>query len=243
MDRLLARHPDLTWDDIEPKNLSAMVGSAADVIPRLGQLLAAVEARGMAVDEETPVLLTDRRRVKLYGEMDGEEEILRSEDFGSLDGTLTCNGRIAYSIIVRPSKPRDMDKLLLGDMEPPKDIPPSQAAPKDWRSNLLPFKMTLCEPDMPGKSFRLARRFGSRRIISFKLRDFAWGNTKDAMSLFVGRILDVLGRPYRAFWAPPDRDSVFAVEMSDPGPRYLLHSVMPTFAEFLSSESATPDPY
>jgi hypothetical protein len=78
----------------------------------------------------------------------------------------------------------------------------------------MPFSMTLGPPKMSGKSFRLARRFGSRRILDFVFKDIKKQKERQAMSeLFVGRQFALFGRIYRAIWAPADKSALFAVEV------------------------------
>lgn len=95
---------------------------------------------------------------------------------------------------------------------------------------------------MPGKSFRLARRFGSRRVVTFKLKDCVQKHRNQLLDLFMGRIFVLFGRSYRAVWAPPDRDSVIAVEMGDElegvilRPREAPDPLMPRFADLMASK-------
>jgi hypothetical protein len=155
------------------------------------------------------------------------------------DSDANYGGKIAYSIVVRPET-RFQSQVVMPDVPKPPEFEPFKGKPRGYRTNSLPCSMSLCEPDMPGKSFRLARRFGSRRIISFKLRDFR--SSHDPMSLFVGRILVVCGRTFRAIWAPPDRDAVFAVETSESGDVVATGELAPSFAQWIASESQGGDP-
>lgn len=232
MERILAKQESLSWKDIKLNHITQFMGNAEDVLPRLGGILRQIAAEKVDIESAIPTPASNPRRIRLWREMDKEEENIRSGKIST-----KCEGKIAYTIIVRPCGIRQTNKVILGDMVPPPELPPTQVAPPDRRENSLRFTMTLCEPDMPGKSFRLARRFGSRRIISFKLMDFKYGTTRDAMNLFVGRILEVCGVPFRAVWAPHDRDSVFAIEVGNPDPTSRLMSTMPPFPELFASES------
>ncbi|WWC96884.1 hypothetical protein V866_003759 [Kwoniella sp. B9012] len=102
----------------------------------------------------------------------------------------------------------------------------------------FPFKFELRPPEMPGKSFRLARRFGSRRCISLKTKDIPLGKRKELQDMLVGRRLIILGRPYRAFWATADGENVMLVEMPEEGSGIVTKGredepKMPSFHELL----------
>ncbi|OCF57860.1 hypothetical protein L486_03881 [Kwoniella mangroviensis CBS 10435] len=102
----------------------------------------------------------------------------------------------------------------------------------------FPFKFELRPPEMPGKSFRLARRFGSRRCISLKTKDIPLGTRKELQDMLVGRRLIILGRPYRAFWATADGENVMLIEMPEEGSGIVTkgredESKMPSFQELL----------
>ncbi|WVQ64983.1 uncharacterized protein L199_003153 [Kwoniella botswanensis] len=105
-------------------------------------------------------------------------------------------------------------------------------------SRSFPFKFELRPPEMPGKSFRLARRFGSRRCISLKTADIPFGKRKELQNMLVGRRLIVLGRPYRAFWAAADGENVMLVEVPEEGNGIVTKGredepKMPSFQELL----------
>ncbi|WVW80195.1 hypothetical protein I302_102172 [Kwoniella bestiolae CBS 10118] len=102
----------------------------------------------------------------------------------------------------------------------------------------FPFRFELRQPEMPGKSFRLARRFGSRRCISLKTKDIPLNKRKELKEMLTGRCLIVLGRPYRAFWAAPDGENVMLIETPEEGNGVVTKGredepKMPSFQELL----------
>ncbi|KAK8861624.1 hypothetical protein IAR55_002447 [Kwoniella newhampshirensis] len=112
----------------------------------------------------------------------------------------------------------------------------SNTSPSDLSSS---FKFQLRAPSMPGKSHRLARRFGSRRVITFKVKDCLPKYRDQVVNLFVGRVFVVFGRPYRAIWAPADGDTIFGIETPDEGPEILksylrVEPTMPSFDEMFA---------
>ena len=245
LERLIARQSDISWAEFEQQDLDMLKGTSFDVMPKIENTMADVRMRttgtqingpGRVISAETTIV----RRKRMLTEMDMEEESIRR---GDLPGVGTDNprwshgGKICYSVVVRPANARNNHCVSLSETSafPRKGYPVKileQPVP-----DKLNFTMDLCPPEMPGKSFRLARRFGSRRILSFKLKDFTSSKQKsDLISLFTGRILVLFGRTYRALWAPPDKDSVFAIETNDSN-QQLSEAPMPAFQEILESES------
>jgi hypothetical protein len=233
LERLISRHATLTWDDIRPDDLEPLAGPAAEVMSKVDNIFALALARGGEGEgAEAASRYTDTaasafipRRQKMLIEIDREEMSIARGDLKGVynnDRDWSYGGKIAYTIVVRPASLRSPDCIVLADVDalsPELEADRFLRGPAPAISNKLPFSMTLCPPTMPGKSFRLARRFGSRRIVSFKLKDFKSNADKDRlMDLFVGRKFELLGKTYRAIWAPPDNDTVFALEMECPSP-------------------------
>ncbi|WWC68587.1 uncharacterized protein I206_102517 [Kwoniella pini CBS 10737] len=102
----------------------------------------------------------------------------------------------------------------------------------------FPFKLVLRPPEMPGKSCRLARRFGSRRIISLKIKDVPNRFRSELKAMLAGRCFVILGRPYRALWCTADGEGVMLVEVPEHAPGSVttgreLEPSMPTFLRIL----------
>jgi hypothetical protein len=77
------------------------------------------------------------------------------------------------------------------------------------------FTMRLKVPCLSDRSFRLARRFGSRRILTFDLRIKGRKDKQAFFDLFKGTCFELFGRTFRAFHAPQDGESVLAIETSE----------------------------
>jgi hypothetical protein len=61
--------------------------------------------------------------------------------------------------------------------------------------------------------------------------------------MLLGRVLLVLGRSYRAFWATPEGDNVFAVETGDVMPigwRRVAEQKMPSWMDMMARKWSSP---
>jgi hypothetical protein len=125
-------------------------------------------------------------------------------------------------------------KLSMADPDNPFDTDTRR------RDTTFPFAMVMQPPRMGGKSFRLTRAFASRRIISFKISKKLKKDKFKVRDMLLGRVLLVLGRTYRAFWATPEGENVFAVETGDQMPsgwrRQLDERNMPSFMDMMARE-------
>jgi hypothetical protein len=109
----------------------------------------------------------------------------------------------------------------------------------------LPFTMELRPPSMTGKSFHLARKHGSRRMLNFKFEEIKDPKArKEMFDLFVGRRFVLAGRTYRALWSATDKSAVVAIEVNEPIPGITVFPglspvdpIMPTFIELLRSSN------
>jgi len=183
----------------------------------------AAEASFRSIGHESMLALpADGRRARLLDEVDREEESIRDDDMrgvGNDSPDWPFGGKISYSITVKPCASRSDDRVStgLGSYVPPTrcfpfksgcngpvDPPgnpfspcagPDESSPSADR---LPFSMSLQAPDMPGKSFRLARRFGSRRVITFKLKECGQKNRQQLLELFMDRVFILFGRAFCA---------------------------------------------
>jgi hypothetical protein len=92
----------------------------------------------------------------------------------------------------------------------------------------LGFSMELRPASMTGKSFHLARKFGSRRILQFKFADISNPQARQEMfDLFNGRKFVLAGRVYRAWSAATDKSAVVAIEVDHSIPGVTIGSRMP----------------
>lgn len=248
LERQVARQSDLSWEHIRLADLELLKGGSFQAIPKIEGVLALVRARTTSAAVNNPrqlvaAELTITRRMRMLTEMDLEEESIRQNDnrgVGTDNAAWTHGGKISYIIIVRPASILNNRCVSLADTSPSNSSDGNPFNVLDGPSpDRLNFTMSLCPPEMPGKSFRLARRFGSRRVISFKLKEFTSASQKaELMKLFIGRKLLLFGRIYRALWAPPDRDSVFVVETNETS-KLSRDPPMPSFLEILDSRLNT----
>ena len=271
LERELARYPTLSWDDFDPTDFDELQGDAAAAEPNIRQLLDKVAHRKLgdasiiSGSDVTAAATLRLRQSKMLQEVDLEERSIRSGDLagcGQAD-KFWYGGKIAYTVIVKPASLRSsacLQTAQLNESDRPDgrhvvvDRPARTTAPlhdpenpmgpgssSRAKTKRLPFIMSLRAPDMPGRSSRLARRFGSRRILNFKLVDFQDGHRNAAIDLFVGRCFILFGRTFRALWAPADRDVVFAVETNDTLPgvtssgRFLYEPEMVSFNQIFTS--------
>lgn len=243
----------LGWDKLKRKELECLVGTAAEVGPRLLPLVRHAKKRNSGTaesDDDGPVELAgaaDSKRTRVWEEVDREEADLASGENRRLyneSPDWPYGGRLSYGFtVVKPDiegpteariyTPRSGDPTS-GESIPMADMqladasstsgggaakrPAKSSRGKSPGSLGVAFKPFL--PDLSGRSFRLARWYGSRRVLSFRIQTYGKGRVKgeDLVGLFTGRILLVCGRTFRALWAAPDGRSFFAVETNDPLP-------------------------
>ena len=279
-ERLLDSHPTLSWDDVIMADIAKLEGRHVEVIPALPGIIRDISARKMGIhagaahEGVTKPLdgdSTRARKIRMLETLD-REELSILETAAGLSTATDC-GNVSFTMSIKP------DKLGTGltYVDAPQTVTPpktrSQVAAAATPAKLIDdpenpmgshhktakfrtrgpadFSMTLRPLEMPGKSFRLARRFGSRRVITVKYdpKDFPLPPVKDngkitrldLALLFFGRMFILLGHTFMALWAKPDGDSIFLVEVGDsvPGiPKQRLN--MPTFSELLSSTLKPP---
>ncbi|WVQ93483.1 hypothetical protein IAU59_000557 [Kwoniella sp. CBS 9459] len=213
-----------------------------------------------------PTSITERK-ARILAEVDHEEDSIRKGDMRGLGNdslAWSYGGKLVYTVAVcptefkseftrsesrsrveaapQPIRSRSMSRTCSSFSRThsgPTDPADNPLRPGAMDPDAFPFKLILRAPDMPGKSYRLARRFGSRRIINFKLKDVPYNSREKVLEMFVGKIFIIFGRPYRALWAPAGSDSVFAIEtneeVSGMSPyRQSLLPEMPSFEGLLS---------
>jgi len=246
LERLLACQSDVGWDDIRLDDLVMLEGAPSHMVPNLGSFIAHLTARRSGSQSAASwrrawtVGPTNTRRARMLLEMDQEEVNTQANDYGitgKRDEARVYGGKVSYAIVVRPAIRFEGQCVSTAHNTNSVGTRQDPRANSDrHQTNSFWFKMSLCPPDVTGKSFRLARRFGSRRVITFRLKDFRSHQKADVIGLFVGRRFLLFGRTYRALWAPPDRDSVFAIEVFD-GSCAVHHDIpIPSFQDVLNSE-------
>lgn len=214
------------WSDMLREDVDLLRGTAIEVMPRLPDFLRRLATRKLSDIASTSRRDVPTKNMAMYAEMDQEEDSIRRGDLSGLGNDSpdwSYGGKIIYSVTVQPVK-QGLDTTPVQFVQPNLSSTGSIASQAEFGNVALvktgkrstAFAMTLQPPEMPGKSFRLARRYGSRRILHFKFKDFKDAQEKSAiLQLFIGRIFVLFGRTYRALWAPNDKQAIFAVETSD----------------------------
>ncbi|WVF65849.1 hypothetical protein IAT40_000586 [Kwoniella sp. CBS 6097] len=207
------------------------------------------------------------RKAKLLAEVDYEEASIRNGDLRGLGNDSLdwpYGGKLVYTVAVLPTEFKEEYTRSETRSRAPTSLNSSRSmsrtsssfsrtssGPVSTPDNTLgpstatvgpyafPFKFVLRAPDMPGKSHRLARRFGSRRILNFKFKDVPYSSREALLDMFLDKILLVFGRAYRALWAPAGSDSIFAIETNEivggmTQYRNIQSPDMPSFQEFFS---------
>ena len=259
MERLISEISSLSWADVHAEHILKLKGSVADILPRLPNILSEVmheKGQSAELDRGRMENTTSReRRNRMYFELDKEEESLENGDLRGLGNDSPdwpYGGKVSFTIRIQPARSRDLKGSRLAyrtgstlsspipSIPERKDDPDNpmgvvQQADPTKRS----YTVSLGPPDMQGKSFRLARRFGSRRIVSLKYKstDFRSPKQREGLvELLSGRHLVLFGRVYRAMWAVPDGDSVYMIETGDHvmgAARLKPWDRMPAFADLL----------
>lgn len=217
-----------------------------------------------AILDRSPDMGSDSSR-RMCTEADREEASIRSQDG---KGSYSDNpewkygGKLIYTVFVRPiegpkkTKLNTVDSLAIhvyqSSAEMPTSAQLSEPATSSHRQRSmpdntirLPFTMELRPPSMTGKSFHLARKYGSRRILNFKfdkIRDPMV--RKEMFDLFAGRRFVLAGRAYRPWWTATDKDAVVAIEVNEsiPGITDLpdvepVGPIMPSYIELLKASN------
>ncbi|OCF31654.1 hypothetical protein I316_06659 [Kwoniella heveanensis BCC8398] len=215
---------------------------------------------------KNPICMTGRR-ARVLAEVDYEEESIREGDLRGLGNDSLAwpyGGRLVYTVAVSPTDFKSeytrceirsgaqgiinlsralsrMSSSLSSTSSGPitSSDNPLEPSSNSVAPDVFPFKLALRAPDMPGKSYRLARRFGSRRIVVFKIKDVPLNCRERLLEMFVGRVFVVFGRSYRALWAPAGSDSIFTIETNEVVSgmsqyRKALRPELPSFEELFS---------
>lgn len=222
--RLVAAHQNITWNDFRFDDFDGLAGPAMEVAGCLPELLTKVEAR----KGSSPTAI-DRGRLRdrmVLCEVDREEVTLKARRDGKTAPAKPdwiYGGKLAYSVVVDRIANTHRAQYKHNSATPLPNLPidtedsPFGPSASRNRKSCTQYSFSLQPPRMAGKSFRLARRFGSRSVLTFKISS----NIKEKeekgrlFELFVGQVLILFGRTFRALWAPPDKDIVVAIETDD----------------------------
>jgi len=237
LQRRMAQQNIVGWEDLNVLDLAILQGSVTEALPKIDLVMQAGAQRAawkredelgtrpsasrlrtresevLKILQSQPYTGSDAIR-RMCTEADREELSIRAKDGkGSYsdDPDWKYGGKLIYTVYIRPIEKtkariaadnRPSIELYCQDMtDPPK---------------LIPFSMELRPPTMTGKSFHLARKYGSRRILNFKFADIKGPKARQEMfDLFEGRRFCLAGRVYRAWSAATDKSSCIAIEVND----------------------------
>ena len=236
----MAKQCKVQWSDLHKSDLGVLKGNVVDALPKIDLVM---QAGAKRVDFRTkdqpgyrlsiadlkrrekeisdilrkqPVASSDGLR-RMSTEADAEEKSIRLQDGKnsySDDPDRKYGGKLTYTIYVRPIEKSTKGSSVAG--------PQQTAAIELFRQTtiespaVLPFSMELRPPSMTGKSFHLARQYGSRRILQFKFADISKPQArKDMFDLFHGRRFVLAGRVFRGWSAATDKSSLVAIEVDE----------------------------
>jgi hypothetical protein len=267
LQRRMAQQNFVGWDDLDVSDLVILQGSVAEALPKIELVMQAGAQRAAWKEEDelgTPLTISDLRARKkevsmilqsqpytgsdatrrTCTEADREELSIRAKDGKgsySEDPDWKYGGKLIYTVYIR-----SVEKEKKG--RPAAD---SRSRIELYRQNVtdsptqLGFSMELRPPTMTGKSFHLARKYGSRRILNFKFADIKGPKARQEMfDLFEGRRFCLAGRVYRAWSAATDKSSCVAIEVNDSIPGLTIPATMkrndpemPSFIDQLASSN------
>jgi len=224
----------VSWDDFTFDDFEAMAGSASDIIPRIPSFVRWVHERKNGM-ERSGQLKGDAYLVPappLCTEMDMEETSIVKGDLrglGNDDPQWSYGGKLVFCVSVEPGRTRPMRLGSVNGNGAAEDDNPFNTT-VEW-----PFSFKLRQIEQPGKSTRLARRYGSRRILSIRFGQIPQHARRRLFHMLVGRGLVLFGRVFRMIWIQPDSDSGVAVETNEqpPGSPALQPPLMPSILQLL----------
>jgi hypothetical protein len=267
LQRRMAQQNIFDWDDLDVSDLVILQGNVAEALPKIELVMQAGAQRAAwkqedelgthltvsvlrAREKEISMILQSQPYTgsdavrRMCTEADREERSIRAQDGNgsySDDPDWKYGGKLIYTVYIRPvekqkkGRPAEDGRSRIGLYRHNETDSPTQ----------LGFSMELRPPTMTGKSFHLARKYGSRRILNFKFADIKGPKARQEMfDLFEGRRFCLAGRVYRAWSAATDKSSCVAIEVNDliPGltiPRTIKRNdpPMPSFIEQLASSN------
>lgn len=108
-----------------------------------------------------------------------------------------------------------------------------------------PFDFDLLPVESPSTSTRLARRFGSRRILTLRFKNVPRKNgaREKLFVLLRGRALVLFGRVFRVMWIGPDSEKAVAIQTNERPHKAppLNEPIMPSFLNIVLGETASYD--
>lgn len=215
----------LSWDNVRFEDFEVLRGDAVAAMPSVPLVVHKVGAR------EAKLVCTDTSPVptRTLVEIDQEERSILNQD---LRGVQNDSRDWSYG-----------GKLMLAvnleyDTNPSAPPAPSSVATDNPFAPAWPFNMRLQPIEMPGRSNRLARRFGSRRLLYLRFGSVPRQQRDLVFALFRGHGLVLFGRVFRVLYIPTDSDTAIAVQVDEaaPGAPALREPKVFSFLQLLGCE-------
>lgn len=89
----------------------------------------------------------------------------------------------------------------------------------------FPFSFDLLPVESPSTSTRLARRFGSRRILTLRFKNVPRNGSREQLFFLIrGRALVLSGRVFRVIWIGADSEKAIALQTNEIPPNAPPHA-------------------
>lgn len=216
----------LTWDNVRFEDLEVLRGDAVTAMPSVPLVVQKIGARETKLVEANMSPISTRTLI----EIDQEERSIMDQDLRgvhndsrdwSYGGKLMLAVNLEYD--THPTTPHNSAGSF-ADGNPFAPV---------W-----PFNMQLQPIEMPGRSNRLARRFGSRRLLYLRFGSVPRQQRDLVFGLFRGHGLVLFGRVFRVVYIPTDSDTAIAVQVDEeaPGAPALREPKVFSFLQLLGGE-------
>lgn len=216
----------LTWDNVRFEDFEVLRGEAVTAMSSVPLVVHKIGTReGKLVEPDTSTV-----PARTLIEIDQEERSIMDQD---LRGVQNDSRDWSYG-----------GKLLLAvnleyDIHPTSPpYPPDSFADGNPFAPVWPFNMQLQPIEMPGRSNRLARRFGSRRLLYLRFGSVPRQQRDLVFGLFRGHGLVLFGRVFRVLYIPTDSDTAIAIQVDEeaPGAPALKEPKVFSFLQLLGCE-------
>ncbi|CAK9781596.1 hypothetical protein CC85DRAFT_6079 [Cutaneotrichosporon oleaginosum] len=208
-------------NDITPGDIVQLKGPVMDAMHRIPAVVRSVCCRADPMGGDVPLGFS--RRIAAWAEMDREESVIM-DNSKTFDGVFNTSaewpygGRLVYALGIQYNKDRHRAGESLDALS-------------------SPFSFDLLPVTSPSTSTRLARRFGSRRILTLRCKNVPRRNgaREKLFTLFRGRALVLFGRVFRVMWIGPDSEKAIAIQTNEVPPcgTALAEPPMPSFLNII----------
>lgn len=196
----------LTWDKVQFEDLELLRGVAVTAMPSVPLVVHKVAARE-AKQAQTGFSTVPARTLI---EIDQEEASIMDQDLRGVHNDSRdwpFGGKLMLAV--------NMDYNT--NPATPPCVASSSKADNPF-SRVWPFNMQLQPIEMPGRSSRLARRFGSRRLLYLRFGSVPRQQRDLVLGLLRGHGLVLFGRVFRALYIPTDSDTAIAIQVDEEAP-------------------------